>query len=83
MINLKLAHPTGDGFHFIVATDYIAANMIESKATMESAMSNWHGYMTRKQNNPATKIIIDNQRLSYYDLSWKVMSESDRNGNLL
>lgn len=74
--------PTGDGFHFIVATDYIAASMIDSKATMESAMSNWHGYMTRKQNNPSTKIIIDNQRLSYYDLSWKVTSESDRNGEI-
>lgn len=74
--------PTGDGFHFIVATDYIAATMIDSKATMDSAMSNWHGYMTRKQNNPATKIIIDNQRLSFYDLSWKVTSESDRNGEV-
>jgi phage terminase large subunit-like protein len=74
--------PTGDGFHFIVATDYIAANMIDSKATMESAMTNWHGYMTRKQNNPATKVIIDNQRLSFYDLSWKVTSESDRNGEI-
>lgn len=74
--------PTGDGFHFIVATDYIAATMIDSKATMDSAMSNWHGYMTRKQNNPATKIIIDNQRLSYYDLSWKVTTESDRNGEV-
>lgn len=74
--------PTGDGFHFIVATDYISASMIDSKATMESAMTNWHGYMTRKQNNPSTKIIIDNQRLSYYDLSWKVISESDRNGEI-
>lgn len=74
--------PTGDGFHFIVATDYISASMIDSKATMESAMSNWHGYMTRKQSNPATKIIIDNQRLSFYDLSWKVTSESDRNGEI-
>lgn len=74
--------PTGDGFHFIIATDYIAASMIDSKATMESAMGNWHGYMTRKQSNPATKIIIDNQRLSFYDLSWKVTSESDRNGEV-
>jgi len=74
--------PTGDGFHFIIASDYIAASMIDSKATMESAMSNWHGYMTRKQNNPATKIIIDNQRLSYYDLSWKVINELERNGEI-
>lgn len=74
--------PTGDGFHFIIPIDYISASMIDSKATMESAMSNWHGYMTRKQDNPATKVIIDNQRLSFYDLSWKVTSESDRNGEI-
>jgi hypothetical protein len=74
--------PTGDGFHFIIATDYISASMIDSKATMDSAMSNWHGYMTRKQNNPATKVIIDNQRLDFYDLSWKVTAESDRNGEV-
>ena len=74
--------PTGDGFHFIIASDYISASMIDSKATMDSAMSNWHGYMTRKQNNPATKVIIDNQRLDFYDLSWKVTAESDRNGEV-
>ena len=72
--------PTGDGFHFIVATDYISSSMIDSRATMESAMSNWQGYMTRKQNNPATKIIIDNQRLSFYDLSWAVTTTADKTG---
>lgn len=72
--------PTGDGFHFIVATDYIAGSMIDSKATMRTAMSSWEQYMTRKQSDPPTKIIVDNQRLSFYDLSHKISSETEKNG---
>jgi len=72
--------PTGSGFHFIVTSDYISASWINSPSTMTTAFSNWEGFMTRKQNNPPTKVIIDNQRLGFYDLSWKVFQGAERQG---
>lgn len=72
--------PTGTGYNFIVTSDYLSASMIDSKATMSTAMSNFEAFMTRTQPDPPTKLIIDNQRLGYYDLSWRVTKESDDNG---
>ena len=72
--------PTGTGYNFIVTSDYLSASMIDSKATMSTAMTNWEAFMTRTQPDPPTKLIIDNQRLGFYDLSWRVTKESDDNG---
>lgn len=72
--------PTGSGFHFIVASDYISASWINSPSTMTTAFQNWEGFMTRKQKDPPTKVIIDNQRLGYYDLSWRIMNSAGRQG---
>lgn len=72
--------PTGSGFHFIVTSDYISASWVNSPSTMTTSFQNWEGFMTRKQNNPPTKVLIDNQRLGYYDLSWKVVQGAERQG---
>ena len=72
--------PTGSGFHFIVASDYVSATWIKSPSTMTTAFQNWEGFMTRKQGDPPTKVIVDNQRLGYYDLSWRIMAGAERQG---
>jgi predicted phage terminase large subunit-like protein len=66
--------PTGSGFHFIFATDYISASWIGYENQLTRAYANWDNFMTRTQNNPPTKVIVDNQKLGFYDLSWRIMN---------
>lgn len=77
--------PIGSGYHFQVAIDFINAAWVSSRATMTSAMTNWNNFSTRREKwedetrSLGTKLIIDNQRLDFYDLSHKITSESDKN----
>lgn len=69
--------PTGEGFHFIFLEDFINASYIKSQAKLENAFEQLNGFLTRKQDDPVTKVFINNQRLGEVDLSHKITSQYD------
>ncbi len=64
--------PTGEGFHYIFMEDALTHTMIKSPAKTENAFEQIDGLLTRTQDDPRTKIIINNQRLGFNDLSAKI-----------
>jgi phage terminase large subunit-like protein len=63
------AIPTGEGYHFIFLEDFLTRTTYYSLAKRENAFEQLHGVLGRKQHDPATKIIVCNQRFGEGDLS--------------
>lgn len=61
--------PIGVGYHWVFLIDFISGEMLNSKAQKATIYDNLRFILTRKQNDPATKILVDNQRLGLDDLS--------------
>lgn len=61
--------PIGTGYHWHFYIDYLNAETLRSPAKTEKAFSQLTQFLTRTQNNPNTRIIVDNQRLGPEDLS--------------
>lgn len=65
--------PTGEGFHFIFMEDALTHTMIKSPAKTENAFEQIDGILTRTQDDPRTKVIVNNQRLGFNDLSARLL----------
>jgi phage terminase large subunit-like protein len=74
------AVPTGEGFHFMFFEDYLTKTMIDSQAKLENAYDQLDGLLSRTQDDPQTKIIINNQRLALNDLSDRITSSYNEMG---
>lgn len=61
--------PIGTGFHYHFYIDFLTGETMRSDVNRETAFNQFQLFSSRTQNNPPTKIIIDNQRLGVYDLS--------------
>jgi|LauGreDrversion4_2_1035121.scaffolds.fasta_scaffold04965_4 predicted phage terminase large subunit-like protein len=64
--------PTGEGFHFVFLVDPLTYSMVQSQAKTENAFEHIDGIMTRTQDDPKTKFIVDSQRLAINDFSNKL-----------
>lgn len=69
--------PIGAGFHFIFLIDYLNSDTMRSTPLREEAFAQLQGFLSRTQHNPATKIIVDNQRLGVEDLSAYLTKQYD------
>ena len=72
--------PTGEGFHFIVLEDFLTYTVIKSEAKLENAFEQLDGLLSRTQDDPSTKLIVNNQRLSSNDLSARLIKSYDSMG---
>lgn len=69
------AVPTGEGYHWIFLIDFLSVDTMRSTAMRDEAFAQLSGFLSRTQNNPTTKIIVDNQRLGVEDLSHYLVSQ--------
>lgn len=61
--------PIGTGYHYHFYIDFLTGETMRSDTNRETAFNQFQLFSSRTQNNPPTKIIIDNQRLGVHDLS--------------
>lgn len=72
--------PIGAGFHWIFLIDFMTGEMMRSNPLREEAFMQLGGFLSRTQNDPNTKIIVDNQRLGVEDLSAHLTKQYDEMG---
>lgn len=61
--------PIGVGFHWIFLIDFLVSETMSSEANRMQAFEQLEGILSRTEHTPATKILVDNQRLGLVDLS--------------
>ncbi len=66
--------PTGEGFHYIVLEDPLTHTMIRSEAKREDAFEQIDGCLTRTQDDPATQVILNSQRLNCEDFNQRIVN---------
>ena len=72
--------PIGVGYHWIFFIDFLSGEMLASNTQKVSAFDSLKLILTRKQHDPKTKIIVDNQRLAVDDLSHYFVTSYDMGG---
>jgi hypothetical protein len=65
----KSSIPIGAGFHWHFYIDFLNSETMRSQPIRDEAFSQLTNFLTRTQHNPATKVVVDNQRLGTEDLS--------------
>ena len=66
--------PTGIGYHFVFLIDFFTQMHYDSLPQRQRTFINSRGFLTREEQKPKTKIIIDNQRLGVGDFTDYVIS---------
>jgi predicted phage terminase large subunit-like protein len=64
--------PTGEGYHYIFLEDPLTHTMIRSEAKREDAFEQIDGCLTRTQDDPATQVILNSQRLNCEDFNQRI-----------
>lgn len=65
--------PTGEGFHFIILEDAVTHTTITSEAKKENVYEQVDAFLTRTQDDPRTKLIVNNHRMATEDLSTRLI----------
>lgn len=61
--------PTGIGYHFVFLIDFFTQMHYDSVPQRQRTFINSRGFLTREEQKPKTKLIIDNQRLGVGDFT--------------
>ena len=69
--------PIGAGFHWMFFIDFFSGETMRSEVLRDESFAKFSAYSRRVQHNPATKMVIDNQRLGVDDLSSFITSQYD------
>lgn len=72
--------PIGVGFHWIFLIDFLVSETMTSEANRMQAFQQLEGILSRTEHTPATKILVDNQRLGLQDLSAFMTARYDEMG---
>lgn len=77
---ISSAIPTGEGFHFIIFEDPATPRMISSNVMLQTVYEQIEGLLSRTQDDPETKLIVNSQRLGPEDVTARLVSQHDEIG---